>query len=133
MAALAHDSGKSQHLDGMMRLGMGGIFYAVPAVEQTQNFSGQRGKSAQVHLIVTKNSYQRLCGSTAKVIEIHLRDKRRMDVIEAGPIEPASFAAQDVTLQILEAHGAESQTPQLPRRMQQIGMHKWRESVDGTR
>ncbi len=131
MAAIAHDAREAKHLDWIMRAGVRGVCDSVSAVEQAENFSGQRGEAAQVHLIVAENSDQRLGRPSAQIIKIHLRNQRGIDVIVARPFERAALAAQDVPLQILEAHRTKPQPPELARRMQQIQMHlgvKMRES-----
>ena len=62
-----------------------------------------------------------------------MRDQRRIDVVVAGPIERAAIAAQNMALEILEAHRTEPQPPELARGMQQIQMHLGRECRDGSR
>ena len=82
---------------------------------------------------MTENSDERFGRPTAEIIEIHLRNQRRIDVVVAGPIEGAAIAAQDMTFEILEAHGTKPQPPELARRMQQIQMQPGRECRDGSR
>ncbi len=117
---------------GSCDLGWCSVGDSISAVEQRENFSRQRGEAAQVHLVVAENSRERLGRSSAEIIEIHLRNQRGIDVIVARPFERAAVAAQNMPLEILEAHGTEPQPPELARGMQQIQMHAW-ERMQGSR
>jgi len=65
MPRFAHDSRKAQHFDGMVSLGMRGVFNSISAIKQAQNFSCKRGESAQVPFGYGENSHQWL-GWTAR-------------------------------------------------------------------
>ena len=127
MAALAHHAGETQDIDRVVRLGLRGVRDSISAIEQRENFSGQRRQAAQVHLVVTENSHERFGRPSAQIIEIHLRNQRRIDVVVARPIERAAIAAQNMTFEILEAHRTKPQPPELARGMQQIQMQLGRE------
>ena len=135
MAAAAHHAGEARapRSDRASRHRASRSQIRFPASSSAKNPSRERRQAAQVHLVVAENSRERLGGPSAQVIEIHLRDQRRIDVIVAGPFEGAPAAREDVALQVLQAHRTEPQPPELARGMQQIQMHLGRKGRHAAR
>jgi len=55
--------------------------------QEASDLSEQGGKTAQIHLIVTEDARERVRGSSAKIVEIELRDEGGIDIVATIPAE----------------------------------------------
>src|ERR1700726_2737530 len=90
------------------------------AIKQSEYFPGERSEATQIHLVMPKNSRKRLSGPAAKIVKIHLRNQRRVNVIVPRPFEHTVLAAEDVPFKFFETHRSKARPPKLACGMQQI-------------
>ena len=83
--------------------------------EKRKRTSRERGKPAQVHLIVMEDGDERLGRSAAQVLEVNLRD-------HGGNHVRAAIPTEDVQLEFRQPHRSDPQAPKISRGMQKIEM-----------
>ncbi len=83
----------------------------------------ERREARQIPLVVMEHWYERLRAAAAQIIEIHLGN-------QVGKNVRPALDAQDQPLNLREARRAELQSPQLPRRVQQVHVRARRLGLD---
>ena len=83
--------------------------------EKCVDLAKERGKAAQIHLVVAQNAYKRIRRAAAKIVKVILRNKRGSHVVFTMPAEAGSI--ENVAFQLDKAHRAETKFPKRSRGM----------------